>query len=286
MTVPFWWSSLKHGGLLISPSRLTEHFPGDPEPLREAVAERLRRDLTRLDAGGAEAERALLDTVLELVCGLDELGESRWRKGSDVPRDWSFRSLTGETVRPRRLWEGPRGALLPIFVDGEARLGVGRGRRTVSRVVEWLRGKQQTLAIVTNGRQWRLLHAGLDYEAWAEWDSDLWFEEGRPGAQVDALRMLLAPRALTPPRPGEASPLLTAVLESRRGQAELSTVLGERVRQAVELLIQTHGGALEALGDSASPRDIYRAAVRIIMRMIVVLFAEARELLPRDNAIY
>ena len=32
------------------------------------------------------------------------------------------------------------------------------------------------------------------------------------------------------------------------------------------------------------PADIYRAAVRVVMRMVVVLFAESRELLPRDNA--
>jgi hypothetical protein len=34
------------------------------------------------------------------------------------------------------------------------------------------------------------------------------------------------------------------------------------------------------------PADIYRAAVRMVMRMVVVLFAESRELLPRDNALY
>ena len=34
------------------------------------------------------------------------------------------------------------------------------------------------------------------------------------------------------------------------------------------------------------PADIYRAAVRVVMRLVVVLFAESRELLPRDNALY
>jgi hypothetical protein len=286
---PSWWAALKHGGLLIAPSRLVEAFP-DPSPaLSPHLAERLRRDLVRLEAGASDAESILLDTVLERVCGLGDTTESRWRRGSDVPRDWSFRTLTGETVRPRRLWEGPHGALLPVFVDGEGRLGVGRGRHAVSRVVEWLRGKQQPVALLTNGHQWRLIHAGLDYEAWAEWDTDLWFEEGRPGPQVDALQALLSPRALTPPRPNETAPLLAAIFDSRRGQAELSAVLGERVRQAVELLIQSHGPALEALVSGASRemyRDTYRAAARVVMRMIVVLFAEARGLLPRDNPIY
>ena len=37
---------------------------------------------------------------------------------------------------------------------------------------------------------------------------------------------------------------------------------------------------------SVDPAEIYRAAVRVVMRMVVVLFAESRELLPRDNALY
>ena len=40
------------------------------------------------------------------------------------------------------------------------------------------------------------------------------------------------------------SRLLQAIRDTRRGQAELSEVLGERVREAVEVLIQAHGEAL------------------------------------------
>ena len=42
-------------------------------------------------------------------------------------------------------------------------------------------------------------------------------------------------------------------------------------------------------GDSppiAAPEDIYRAACRVAMRLVVILFAESRELLPRDNTLY
>ena len=285
MTAPGWWASLKQGGLFIAPARLVEHFPEAPEALPSWLADRLRRDITRLDSGG-DAERALLDTALEKVCGLDEADGGPWRRGADVPAEWSHRALTGESIRPRRLWQGPRGARLPVFVDGEARLGVGRGRRAVARVLEWLRGKEQPLALLTNGRQWRLLYAGLDHEAWVEWDTDLWFEEGRPGAQVDALRVLLSPRALTPPRRADLPPLLAAILDSRRGQAELSAVLGERVRLAVEILIQSHAPVLGTLEGRVTTRDVYRAATRVIMRMIVIFFAEARDLLPRDNPLY
>ena len=90
-----------------------------------------------------------------------------------------------------------------------------------------------------------------------------------------------------PEKDGEPCPLLAAINDSRKGQADLSQILGERVRQAAELLIQAHTPALKEQMDSLASQDIYRAAVRMIMRLVVVLFAESREgLLARDNPIF
>ncbi len=273
-----WWASLKHGGLLIAPSRLVEFFPEDPPPLAPWIGDHLRRDVLRGDAP------ALLDTVFETICGVN--GTGQWLKGPQVPPDFTKRGLTGEAIKPRRLWQGPKGAILPVFWDDNTRLGVGRGRRTMARVVEWLRRADVAVAVLTNGRQFRLIHAGLDFDAWAEWDTDLWFEEGAPSPQVTALRALLAPETITPPELGKPSPLVAAILATRKGQAELSAELGERVRRAVELLIRAQTDALEALDPEVKPRHVYLAAVRLVMRMVVALFAEARELLPRGNPVY
>jgi hypothetical protein len=284
-----WWGSLRHGGLLIAPSRLAEFFPEDPKPLPDYLAERLRRDQTRLEAGVAGSEHALLTTLLVNVCELGETAPSYWKRGSDIGTAWTQRALTGEAVKPRWLWHGPYGATLPIFVDTEvARLGIGRGRRSHSRVVQWLRAAGLKVALLTNLQQWRIVHAGIDFDAWAEADTTLFFQEGRPGPQVTALQALLSPRALAPAADGEMAPLVRAIQESRRGQAELSAALGERVRLAVERLIREHAPRLERLlvAKSASPRDVYIAATRMVMRMVVALFAEARDLLPRDNPLY
>ncbi|MGK3967043.1 hypothetical protein WMF38_23075 [Sorangium sp. So ce118] len=301
-----WWASLNHGGLLIAPSRLAEHFPPRLEPLPAAMGERLRRDLTRLHQGGDERLAAFLDTVLEDLLGLHK---ARFKKGSEVDKTWSQPAVTGEILRPRRVWLGPNGAVLPVFVDTTVgRLGVGRGKRPVSRVVEWLRRIGQDPAFKTAGlapprvallagtRQIRLIHAGTDYDAFCEWDTALWFSGGAPGPQVQALRALLSAEALTPPAEGKLSKLVEAIQASRQGQAELSSALGERVRQAVELLIRESAPVLEPIdaGEHADPaepgrvarRSIYVAATRLVMRCVVILFAEARELLPRSNAVY
>ena len=313
-----WWISLKHGGLLIAPSKLEEFFVAKQlAPLSRYVEDKLRRDVTRLQDGDETQLGTLLDTVLEEVLGLSK---DFWQKGTSVDRDWAQQAITREQIKPRRVWQDDLGAVLPVFVaDGQdrggqvARLGIGRGKRAVSRVIEWLRKADQKVALLTNGYQWRLIHAGADYDAWCEWDINLWFEEGRPGLQVTALRLLLGEASLRPEKAEVPSTLMVAIQSSRQGQAELSDVLGERVRKAVELLIRESSTALDEVipphpptpsptsgegeAESASPsmgeaggrvtnRDIYIAASRIIMRCVVILFAEARDLLPRENPIY
>ena len=81
------------------------------------------------------------------------------------------------------------------------------------------------------------------------------------------------------------APLLAAIKDSRKGQAELSQVLGERAREAVEGLVQAHGEVLKERCADVEPAAIHRGAVRVAFRWAVVLFAEAPELLPRDNAL-
>ncbi|MBK8179259.1 MAG: hypothetical protein IPK67_10310 [Planctomycetes bacterium] len=117
---------------------------------------------------------------------------------------------------------------------------------------------QERLALLTNDRQWRLIFAGLDFDAYAEWDVDLWFEEGELSPQVTALRSLLSPALWTNANKDAPAPLLQAILDSRKGQAELSAVLGERVREAVELLVQAPTKPERALRRRRPRRDLPR----------------------------
>src|SRR5262249_9902749 len=102
-----WWVSLRHGGLLIAPSKLREYFPEEPDPLPAQIVDRLRRDLPRLEAGTGDAERSLLETILETLCGLTDNDGAYWDRGPEVKGEWSRRSVTGEIVKPRWLWHGP-----------------------------------------------------------------------------------------------------------------------------------------------------------------------------------
>jgi len=284
------WAQLKHGGLLISPSKLDEFFPRAAAEMSDYQAEKLRRALTAFD-GSNESLSSLLDYILQDLSGLPA---DEWQKAQGVDSRWAIRSFTGAQIKPRRLWLGPNGETLAVFVPDDggsrqfaSRLGVGRSRQLLGRVVEWLRRTGQALALVTNGRQWRLVHAGADYDAWCEWDIDLWFNEGQPSAQTIVWRTLLNRNTLLAEQ-GQ-SQFLQAISASRKGQAELSNVLGERVRQGVEELITASHIAIEQAqqqGQAHDYKDLYVAGSRIIMRCIITLFAEARGLMPVDNPIY
>jgi len=267
------WDRLRHGGLLLDAPRLQIVARLAPPALSRYHTEELRRQAAALLTGHADLS-AFVAFVLERVCGFAP-GQGTWQRGPALGTEWSRRTPTGETVKPRHLWRGPHEACLPVFLDAEQQIGVGRGRRTASQVVQWLRAGSERLALLTNGRQWRLIFAGLDFDAFCEWDVDLWFEEGELSPQVYSLRTLFSPLAFTPPAADQPAPLLAAVLDSRKGQAELSAALGERVREAVELLVQAHGEALRKHCTDVDPTEIYRAAVRVVMRLVVIRFAES-----------
>ncbi len=281
----FGWDRLRHGGMLLDAQRLRDISAHQPGPLSAYHERELRRLAAGIQDNSGDVP-AFVSFILENICGFTT-ENGTWQRGNSVPTEWGRIAVTGETIKPRQLWRGGTAGLLPVFVvEKEKKIGIGRGRKIASQVLQWLRASNEKLALITNGHQWRLVFAGLDFDAWCEWELELWFEEGALSPQVMALRTLLSPVLWTPAQMGAASPLLQAILDSRKGQAELSAVLGERVREAVELLVQGHGEALREHCAGVEPADIYRAAVRVVMRMVVVLFAESRELLPQDNSLY
>lgn len=285
-----WWNALRHGGMLVDPTRLTKLISDPPPPLSSFETDRLRRRIVSFEQDENAGRGKFVSYVLDSICGFARAGT--WDRGTSVdPARWTRRTIAGDNVKPSHLWRGPSEAILPVFIDAEKRVGVGRGKRAVTAAIQWLRGGDEKLAVVTNGRQWRLVMAGLDYEAFCEWDIDRWLESGQTSAELFGLRALLNPPIWTPPSSDESSPLVEAIADSRKGQADLSAVLGERVRQAVEILIQAHGPVLDSISKTSTTppthAEIYRAGVRLVMRLVVGLFAESREgLLPKDNPIF
>jgi hypothetical protein len=314
-SVHAWWSRLRHQGLLISPVvLLDENRPYHSAPTRPPfyVAERLRNAYTRFQARVSdepdELERSAIlawtDALLDQFVGLEGMAIAR---GNHVPSKYhaSVRIGSGsQTLRPDRvIFADPGGNIPALFVmaDTSHQIGRGHGRTTYSRFLELLRGTGHRLGLLTNGLQFRLVYAGLDFEAWAEWESDRWFDDGEGTEELIAFRQLLAPESLKPDK-DERSGLLAAVEESRKRQADLSSVLRENVRQAVEFLLEDvsktnqHDSTLfhalveigpdRRLSDTEAHEALLQATVRVVMRLVVCLFAESRGLLPVDLPAY
>ena len=290
-----WWGELRHGGMLVAPAVLDAEI-AEPQPLAGHAYDRLRLAwLKRLaSADGAAAAREFTAAVVG-----DYLRLAGWQKAGAVDARFKTTAMTGEPLRPDWALADPLDetqALLLVAFDGADRLGVGRGRKSYARLVELLRATGAPLGLLTNGAQLRLVHAGPDYDAWAEWDAATWFDEGDGRATLDGLAALI----------GDADrvrAVIDAIHDSRSRQGDLAQVLGEQVRQGVELILGAVDAELTRCPDlhDALLRDaptgalisddellgaLYQAGTRIVMRLVLALYAESRDLLPAGNEAY
>ncbi|MGV9248040.1 Eco57I restriction-modification methylase domain-containing protein [Streptomyces sp. NPDC003710] len=148
------------------------------------------------------------------------------------------------------------------------------------------------LALVTNGRLWVLAHARRgEPTTQATFDADMWLEER---LLLRAFATLLgAQRVLPPPASPDGTPTtsLAALFQrSADAHAQVTDTLGRQVRAAVDLLIgelsrldRESGGELL---EQVAPRDVYRAALTMMMRLVFLLYAEEQRLLPIESELY
>ena len=305
-----WWLDLRHGGMLISPAVLEEVFPMDYETPNEFAIKYLRERYSKFAVWFQSEKRN--DTQLKPVHDWVEyvlekflhMTGGKWLKGSQINDDYAVTTLFKDRIKPNKLYfknENDTAPLFAIFIDGNQKLGTGKSRKSYGRLLQYLRAKNIKMGILTNGSQFRLCYAGLDHESWIEWDTSDWFESAEFLPRLYGFFTLLGSTGIET-RSGFDTPLLYAIESSRTRQGELSSVLGEQVRQAIELLVEEFNHTREkdesftefvktapdgsVLNDEVILGAVFQSSVRIIMRIVVVLFAEARDLLPRSNERY
>lgn len=142
------------------------------------------------------------------------------------------------------------------------------------------------LAIVTDGEKWRLVWAPVEgVPGSATFLASLFSEEP---AVLDAFVSMLSARRFFSVQPGDT---IEALLhESAAAQEEVADQLGQQVRAATELLVasisranrERDGDLLDGLSGSA----IYEGTITVLMRLVFLLFAEERNLLPLDDEFY
>ena len=156
----------------------------------------------------------------------------------------------------------------------------------VERLAILLRARGVPVGIVTDGRWWALVWAPRGGATGAAvWDAS-WFSEDP--SSLRALVALLTRSRFQAEARQDQLPALFA--ESLERQEEVTEQLGRQVREAVELLITTldqldresNGALLVGVSDD----DFYAGVVTVMMRVVFLLFAEERRLLPSDDDLY
>lgn len=153
----------------------------------------------------------------------------------------------------------------------------------IDRMEALLRENSIQIGIVTDGRWWGLVCARPgSMTASGIVDALTWIEEPRTR---DAFLSVIGRQYIIGGDTAERLPVLFE--ESVAAAEEITEALGAQVRRAVELLIQSFSeSAAEArrrgLPDPlpVDTHQIYEAAVTIMMRVVFLLFAEERGLLP------
>ncbi|MFE9053336.1 Eco57I restriction-modification methylase domain-containing protein [Streptomyces mutabilis] len=187
------------------------------------------------------------------------------------------------------------GVTVPAGTAPTARAGGGGdwAAAPADRLARLLRHHGVPLGLVTDGRWWCLVWAPLGgVTTTAVFDSIGWNEAAERNV-VRAFASLLSRRRFFEYDEPEA--LVGLLKASLAAGEDVTEALGVQVRQAVELLVDAIGRAdvravengaagLHASGVPAG--EIYRGAVAVMMRVVFLLFAEERGLLPADNEVY
>lgn len=154
----------------------------------------------------------------------------------------------------------------------------------VERLAVLLRARDVPIGLVTDGRWWALVWAPLGGTTGAAvFDASLWGEEPESFAAFVALLTRARFLAVTP-----TDTLPALFVESLGAQEVVTVTLGRQVRDAVELLVNTldrldaESGVLDGVSDD----ELYDGVVTFMMRLVFLLFAEERRLLPSDDDVY
>jgi hypothetical protein len=245
-----------------------------PDSLAEAVAE--HAVIVRPDFG-FYAEQA--DGGEDDDAGGDEEDDD---SGSDAAE-------TAEAAVPAA-GRGPwklLGCYLPWGSHPLARTATGGWTASgVERLAVLLRARDVPAGVVTDGRWWAIVWAPRGGTTGAAvWDASLFPEDP---AWLRSLVALLSRSRFLAVAPADRLPTLLA--ESLQRQEEVTETLGRQVRDAVEMLTGTldrldreSGGQLLAGVDD---EDLYGGVLTVMMRVVFLLFAEERRLLPSDDDVY
>ncbi len=225
-----------------------------------------------------------VETVLRDVVGWTE--SLSWGPVAGVAAQSPNRAVTVGAEAALLEPDGGIGALVSVIdpIDSLRQVPSDLWAATpVDRMEALLRDNDIPIGIVTDGRWWALVCARAGaMTASGVVDALTWVEEPRTR---DAFLALISRQHIIGGKEDERLPVLFE--ESVAAAEEITEALGAQVRRAVELLIQSFSESARDAQQRGEPDPLpadthqsYEAAVTVMMRIVFLLFAEERGLLP------
>ena len=289
-----WLSLIEISGPFLAVPVLKEAFPQGLEELDAAKRKRLRqaydewREALEIDDPHiADLHAAWITEVLSRGLELDEDG-----RGDVLKReDWCAAHLNvalpehGVSLSPDFAVVGNGDAPLMLVHAYEPDVDLDATRKLdgwastpAERMVTLCRATGCRLGLVTNGERWMLVDAPVGaVTTFASWYARIWAQEP---VTLQAFVHLLGIRRFFV----DESERLPALFDrSLKFQDEVTDALGEQVRRAVEVLIQSLDKADQdrdrKLLQGVKEAELYEAALTVMMRLVFLLSAEERGLL-------
>ncbi|MDT0532310.1 SAM-dependent DNA methyltransferase [Micromonospora sp. DSM 115977] len=292
-----WLSLVEVSGPFLSLPVLRGTWP-TLDALDKKTRERLRQEHATWQADTAAGQQTWIGYVLSELLGwgdvlhtdgLDTLAHTVAEHDTELRPSFALVE-PGEEIKPDSV--RMLGLVCPAGSQPTARIRDSAWAATpVDRLAHLCRHHNIELGLVTDGRWWTLVWAPRGgVTTTAVFDAVAWPE----AAERDVVRaftsLLSRHRFFGVPDAERLVPLLRASLGS---QEEITEALGVQVRQAVELLVAAMGRTdvrdrdLGGRGlQDVDAHEVYRGAVAVMMRIVFLLFAEERKLLPADNELY
>ena len=294
-----WLSLVESSGPFLSMPVLLRVFPQgldlrDPTraaALREAYEDWLERGGPLLHVHTAWI-RHVLENLLEWPA--DFIAE-----GQSIPAGLeATQPHYGETLRPDLVLRRPQGGeadttpqLLVVTYPPAQHLekpvaGKVWKASPATRMTELLHATGVPLGLVTNGEHWMLVYAPRgETSGFASWYADIWMQEP---VTLRAFHSVLHLRRFFGVAAGET--LAALFLESAKNQQEVTDQLGRQVRRAVEMLVRAFDQIDVDSGRSVltgvPEKEIYDAALTVMMRLVFLFSAEERGLLLLGDPLF
>jgi hypothetical protein len=158
----------------------------------------------------------------------------------------------------------------------------------VDRLTLLCRAQHVRIGLLTDGERVMLVWVpGAGAGGHATWETALFTESRERNLFQSFVSLLHASRFFAVREDQQLEALFEA---SEKAQNQVTGQLGLQVRQAVELLVSAlsradleRGGALLS---GISPHRVYEAAATVMMRLVFLLYAEERDLLPLADPLY